>query len=290
MFKGSIPALVTPFKDGKIDSDALAALIERQTAAGAGGVVAVGTTGESATVSHEEHEQVIVEAIAAARGRIPVIAGAGSNSTAEAVSLTRHAANSGADAVLSVAPYYNKPSQEGLYQHFKAVHDAADIPVILYNVPGRTVVEIGVETVLRLAELPRIVGLKDATPDLTRPLQMSEAAAAGFALLSGEDDTALAYNAHGGVGCISVTANVAPELFARMQAATWAGDFAQARRLQTMMTPLHKALFLEPNPAPTKYALSLLGLCRNELRSPIFPIAPDTEAAVRDAMTRAELL
>ncbi len=290
MFKGSLPALVTPFRDGRIDSDALVGLIERQVAEGAGGVVAVGTTGESPTLSHEEHEQVVTEAIAAARGRIPVIAGAGSNSTEEAIRLARHAASAGADAILSVVPYYNKPSQDGLYRHFEAIHDAAEIPIILYNVPSRTVAELSVETVLRLAELPRIVGVKDASPDLTRPLRMASAAAQGFTLLSGEDGTALGYNAHGGVGCISVTANVAPKLFAEMQAASLSGDFARARELQIRLTPLHGALFLEPSPGPTKYALSLLGLCRNEVRSPLYPIGEETEAVVRSAMERADLL
>lgn len=290
MFKGSMPALVTPFKSGQVDVEAIGRLVERQIAEGAGGLVAVGTTGESPTLSHQEHEQVVTETVAAAAGRLPVIAGAGSNSTAEAVSLARHAAATGAQAILSVVPYYNKPSQDGLYAHFKAVHDAAEIPVILYNVPGRTVAEISVETALRLAELPRIVGIKDASSDLTRPLRMAAAAEDGFHLLSGEDGTALAYNAHGGVGCISVTANVAPRLFADMQAATLSGDFARARAIQVQLTPLHDALFLEPSPAPTKYALSLLGLCENELRSPIFPVQPETEAAVRAAMAQAELL
>ncbi|MCI4664532.1 MAG: 4-hydroxy-tetrahydrodipicolinate synthase [Neomegalonema sp.] len=290
MFKGSLPALVTPFKDGQIDSDALAALVERQVVEGASGIVAVGTTGESPTLSHEEHERVVTETVAAAKGRVPVIAGAGSNNTVEAVRLAEHAASTGADAILSVVPYYNKPSQQGLYAHFKAIHDAAEIPVILYNVPGRTIAELGVETTLKLAELPRIVGIKDASNDLTRPLQMAEAAAEGFALLSGEDGTALAYNAHGGVGCISVTANVAPKLFAKMQAATLAGDYVEARRLQVQMTPLHTALFLEPNPAPTKYALSLLGLCQEDVRSPLLPVSEPTRAAVREAMALAELL
>lgn len=290
MFRGALPALATPFRDGRVDIDALGELVEQQIAAGVGGLVPVGTTGESPTLAADEHELVVKETVRLAKGRVPVIAGAGSYDTQKAVALAHRAAAVGADAILSVVPYYNKPSQDGLYRHFKAIHDAIETPVVLYNVPGRTVAELGVETTLRLAELPRIVGIKDASNDLTRPLRMAAAAEAGFALLSGEDGTSLAYNVHGGVGCISVTANVAPALCVEMQAACASGDFAKARAVQRRLMPLHDALFLEPSPAPTKYALSLLGLCKNELRSPIFPIREETEAAVRAAMEQAGVI
>ncbi|MEO1328673.1 MAG: 4-hydroxy-tetrahydrodipicolinate synthase [Pseudomonadota bacterium] len=288
--RGSIVALATPFADGALDLKALNELVEWHLAEGTHGFVPVGTTGESPTLSPEEHETVVSAVVKTVAGRASVIAGAGSNSTAEAVRFTRHAAEAGADAALSIVPYYNKPTQAGIYAHFKAVHDAADIPIILYNVPGRTVADSSVETVARLAELPRVIGIKDATADLTRVSLTRLAAGPDFLQLSGEDGTALGFNAHGGRGCISVTANVAPKLCAHLQEATLRGDYAEALALQDRLTPLHKALFLESSPAPTKYALSLLGLCRNELREPLVPATEGCASAVRAAMEHAGLL
>lgn len=290
MIRGSIPALVTPFKDGALDLPALDALIEWHLEEGTHGFVPVGTTGESPTLSHEEHETVVSAVIAAVRGRAPVIAGAGSNNTIEAIRFVQHAQSAGADAALVVAPYYNKPTQEGLYQHYKAIHDASDLPIILYNVPGRTIADIQVETVARLAELPRIVGLKDASADLARPSRTRLLTDSSFIQLSGEDATALAFNSDGGVGCISVTANVAPGLCAKLQEATLEGDFVLARSLQDQLTPLHEALFCEPSPAPAKYALSLLGRAQNEIRSPLLPASSAAQEKVRAAMTHAGLL
>lgn len=290
MIRGSIPALVTPFKDGALDLPALDALIEWHLEEGTHGFVPVGTTGESPTLSHEEHETVVSAVIAAVRGRAPVIAGAGSNNTIEAIRFVQHAQSAGADAALVVAPYYNKPTQEGLYQHYRAIHDASDLPIILYNVPGRTVADIQVETVARLAELPRIVGLKDASADLARPSRTRLLTDSNFIQLSGEDATALAFNSDGGVGCISVTANVAPGLCAQLQEAALEGDFVLARSLQDQLTPLHEALFCEPSPAPAKYALSLLGRVQNEIRSPLLPASPAAQEKIRAAMVHAGLL
>ncbi|MEL6279279.1 MAG: 4-hydroxy-tetrahydrodipicolinate synthase [Pseudomonadota bacterium] len=289
-FQGSIVALVTPFKDGSVDKPALKSLVEWHIAEGTHGIVPVGTTGESPTLSHDEHEEVVAETIEAAGGRIPIIAGTGSNNTVEAIRFTQHAAQAGADAALVVVPYYNKPTQDGLYEHFRAVHDSAEIPIILYNVPGRTVADISVETVARLAKLPRIVGIKDATADLTRPSFTRLEAGADFIQLSGEDGTALGFNAHGGVGAISVTANVAPRLCAEFQEATLKGDYARALELQDRLMPLHKALFAESSPAPTKFALSVLGKCSDEVRAPLLPATPACQTLVRDAMTHAGLL
>lgn len=289
--RGSMPALVTPFaEDGAVDWAALEALVAWHLEEGSSALVPVGTTGESPTLSHEEHEQVVAAVVRQVNGRIPVIAGAGSNNTLEAIRFARHAAEIGADAALSVAPYYNKPSQEGLYQHFKAVHDAADIPIVLYNVPGRTVADLKPETVIRLAELPRIVAIKDASADLSRPALTRLGAGEAFVQLSGEDATAIGFNAHGGVGCISVTANVVPALCAQMQAATLSGDFAAARALNDQLAPLHEAMFCEPSPAPAKYALSLLGKCRPEARLPVTPLTEEGRARVRAAMAHAGLL
>lgn len=287
---GSMPALVTPFADGSVDWDALERLVERQIADGSHGLVPAGTTGETATLSHEEHEEVVARVVAVAKGRVPVIAGAGSNSTAESIRLARHALAVGADAVLTVAPYYNKPTQDGLYAHFKAIHDAVEIPIVLYNVPGRTASDIKVETVARLAKLPRIIGLKDASADLARPSLTRLAAGAAFSQVSGEDATALAFNATGGVGCISVTANVAPALCAALQEATLSGDYAAAMEIQDRLAPLHKALFVEPNPTPAKAALAMMGLCRNELRSPLLPASVACQEEVRAALAHAGLL
>lgn len=288
--KGSMPALITPFKNGAVDEAGYRRLISWQIAEGSHGLVPAGTTGESATLSHEEHNRVIELCVDEAKGRVPVIAGTGSNATDEAIALTKHAKAAGADAVLSVAPYYNRPTQEGLYRHFAAIADAVDIPIVLYNVPGRTGVEISVETVARLSRIANIIGIKDATANLARPSRERLACAPGFRLISGEDATALGYMAHGGHGCISVTANVAPRLCAEFQASCLKGDFATALRYQDKLMPLHAALFIEANPAPVKYALSVVGRCAETVRLPMVPVAEKTRAAVRDAMVHAGLI
>lgn len=290
MFKGSFVALITPFKNGKVDEAAFVKLVEWQIEQGTHGLVPCGTTGESPTLSHQEHKRVVQLCIETARGRVPVIAGAGSNNTVEAIELTAFAKEAGADAVLSVTGYYNKPSQEGIYRHFKAVNDAVDIPIILYNIPGRTIVDISLETMMRLFELKNIVGVKDATANLARVSLQRDAMGPEFCQLSGEDATALGFNAHGGVGCISVTANVAPALCAEFQQATLDGDFRKALEIQDRLLPLHNALFLDPNPAPVKYAASLLGFCENEVRLPLVTASTPTEEKVRDAMKSAGLL
>lgn len=290
MFKGSFVALITPFRDGKVDEDAFAKLIEWQIAEGSHGLVPVGTTGESPTLSHAEHRRVIEICVEVTKKRVPVIAGAGSNNTLEAVELTKFAKAAGADAALSVTGYYNKPTQEGQYQHFKAISDAVDLPIIIYNIPGRTVVDVSVETMVRLAELKNVIGVKDATSNLARTSLQRHLIGREFIQLSGEDATSLGFNAHGGVGSISVTANVAPKLCAEFQTATLAGDFKRALELQDRLMPLHHALFLEPNPAPVKYAASLLGLCGEDLRLPLLPVGEATQTKVRDAMRHAGLL
>ena len=290
MFQGSMPALVTPFKNGSVDVDALKSLVDWQIENGSTGLVPVGTTGESPTLSHEEHEMVVQEVVKAAAGRVPVIAGAGSNNTDEAIRFIRHAESVGADAALVVTPYYNKPTQAGLYAHFKAVHDAANLPIVIYNIPGRSAVDMSVDTMARLAELPRIVGVKDATGDLSRVPKQRMACGKDFVQLSGEDATALGYNAHGGVGCISVTANVAPKLCAEMQAATLAGDYQTALDITDRLMPLHIAIFLEPGLAGAKYGLSLLGRCTNEIRLPMTEVSDGTKVAIKDAMVHAGLL
>lgn len=290
MIQGSIPALVTPFKDGALDIEALRSLVEWQIESGSTGLVAVGTTGESPTLSHEEHETVVEEVVKAANGRVPVIAGTGSNNTAEGIRLTQHAARVGADAALVVTPYYNKPSQEGLYQHFKALHDSADVPILIYNIPGRSAIDMSVETMASLSKLPRIVGVKDATGDLSRVPKQRMACGKDFIQLSGEDATALGFNAHGGTGCISVTANVAPELCARMQAATLGGDYEAALEITDRLMPLHISIFIEPGLAGAKYGLSLLGRCSEEVRLPIVTPSEATRNAIREAMDRAGIL
>ncbi|MDA8585290.1 4-hydroxy-tetrahydrodipicolinate synthase [Rhodobacteraceae bacterium] len=290
MFQGSMPALVTPFRDGALDVDALKSLVEWHIECGASGLVPVGTTGESPTLSHGEHEAVVEEVVKATAGRVPVIAGAGSNNTVEGVRLMQHAEKVGADAALIVTPYYNKPTQEGLYQHFKAMHDAAELPIIIYNIPGRSVVDMSVETMARLAKLPRIVGVKDATGDLARVPQQRLACGKDFVQLSGEDATALGFNAHGGTGCISVTANVAPALCAEMQAATLKGDYGLALEITDRLMPLHIAIFLEPGLIGAKYGLSLLGKCSDDVRLPHVGLTEPTKAAIRDAMSYAGLL
>lgn len=288
--KGSITALITPFKDGKVDEAAFRALVNWQIAEGTQGLVPCGTTGESPTLSHEEHNRVIEICVEEARGRVPVIAGAGSNSTEEAIALTRHAKAVGCDAVLSVTGYYNKPSQEGQYRHFMAIADAVDIPIILYNIPGRAIVQISVETMARLAKHQNIIGVKDATADLMRPSRERIAIGHDWLLLSGEDGTALGYNAHGGAGCISVTANIAPRLCAEFQAACAAGDFAKARQYQDRLMPLHDALFCETSPAPVKYAASLLGKCGDAVRLPLVEASDAARERVKAAMQRVGLI
>jgi 4-hydroxy-tetrahydrodipicolinate synthase len=290
MFRGSIPALVTPFRDGAVDEDALAGLVEWHVAEGSHGLVAVGTTGETPTLSHAEHERCIEIVVETAARRIPVIAGAGSNNTEESISLMRHARSVGADAALVVTPYYNKPSQRGLYSHYQALHDAVELPIIIYNIPGRSIVDMSPATMGELARLPRIVGVKDATGDVSRVSDQRLACGADFVQLSGEDASALGFNAHGGTGCISVVANIAPRLSAEFQEAMLAGDYARALGYQDRMLPLHRAAFAEPNPAPTKYALSLLGKCTDEVRLPMVATEEATRERMRAAMRHAGLL
>ena len=290
-FRGSIPALITPMKNGRVDEAAFRKLIAWQIAEGSHGIVPVGTTGESPTLNEAEHKRVIEIAIDEAKGKVPVIAGTGSNSTEEALEYTQHAKQAGADAALIVVPYYNKPTQDGLYAHFKTIADAVDIPIFVYNVPGRTVTNITVETLARLAKDCRnIIGTKDASADLTRPSRQRLASGTDFIQLSGEDGTALAFNAHGGKGCISVTANVAPRLCAEFQDATLSGNYAKALTLQDRLMPLHTALFVETSPAPVKYAVSLLGLCEADVRLPLAPLTEPTRKQVRAAMVHAGLL
>ena len=288
--KGSNPALITPFKNGSVDEAAFRRLISWQIAEGSLGLVPAGTTGESATLSHDEHNRVVEICVDEAKGRVPVIAGAGSNSTVEAIALTQHAKDAGADAVLSVAPYYNRPTQEGLYRHFAAIADAVDIPIVLYNVPTRSAVEISVETIARLSRVANIIGIKDATANLARPSRERLACAPGFRLLSGEDGTALGYMAHGGHGCISVTANVAPKLCADFQNACMQGAFETALAIQDRLMALHDAMFCEASPAPVKYAASLLGMSSDEVRLPLVAATEPARARIREAMVSAGLI
>ena len=290
MFKGSIPALLTPFKNGELDVETLKKLVEWHIAEGSSGIVSVGTTGESPTLSHDEHERVVEEVVKAAAVRIPVIAGAGSNNTVEGIRLIRHAEKVGADAALVVTPYYNKPTQAGMIAHFTALHDACTLPIIIYNIPGRSVVDMSPETMGELAKLPRIVGVKDATGDLSRVPKQRITCGKDFIQLSGEDATALGFNAHGGIGCISVTANVAPRLCAEFQAATLAGDYASALDCQDRLMPLHTAIFLEPGVAGAKYGMSRLGLCSDEVRLPLVGLTDTTKARINAAMRHAGLL
>ncbi|MBW7837467.1 MAG: 4-hydroxy-tetrahydrodipicolinate synthase [Sphingomonadales bacterium] len=291
MFTGSITALITPFRNGKVDEDAFAKLIERQIAEGTNGLVPCGTTGESPTLSHDEHRRVTEICIEVAKKRVPVIAGCGSNSTDEAIGLMEHAQKAGADAALIVTPYYNKPTQEGLYQHFKALHDAVPLPIIIYNIPGRSVVDMTVDTMARLNnDLPRIIGVKDATGDVARATRQRRACGPDFLMLSGEDITALGFNAHGGRGCISVTSNVAPKLCAEFQAATLKGDFAKALQLQDKLAVLHDAMFVETSPGPVKYAASLLGLCAPDMRLPMAPVSERTREVVKSTLHAVGLL
>jgi len=290
MFKGSMPALVTPFKNGAVDLDTLKKLVEWHIDHGSHGLVPVGTTGESPTLTYEEHELVVAEVVKAAAGRIPVIAGAGSNNTTESMHFMRHAKEVGAAAALVVTPYYNKPTQDGLYAHFKTLHDAVDLPIVIYNIPGRSVVDMTPATMGALAQLPRIVGVKDATGDLARVCAQRITCGKDFLQISGEDATAHGFNAQGGVGCISVTANVAPALCAQLQNATLAGDFKTALEIQDRLMPLHQAIFTEPGLVGVKYAMSLLDLCSAEVRLPLTPLTDGTKEKVKAAMRHAGLL
>ena len=289
MLRGSMPALVTPFKDGQVDLDTLKKLVDWHIEQGSNGLVPVGTTGESPTLSHAEHDLVVETVIKQAAGRVPVVAGAGSNSTAEAVRLVTAAKNAGADAALVVTPYYNKPTQRGLIAHFEACAEVG-LPIVIYNIPGRSIVDMTPETMGQLAKHPMIIGVKDATGDLSRVPQTRITCGTDFNQLSGEDATALGFNAHGGVGCISVTANVAPKLCSDFQAATLAGDYATALTLLDKLMPLHIAIFAEPGLVGAKYAMSLLYLCSDEVRLPLTPLSDGTKAQIRDAMVHAGLL
>ena len=289
-FRGSFTALVTPFKNGSVDEGAFRGLVDWQIAEGTDGLVPVGTTGESPTLSHDEHKRVVEWCIEQASKKVPVVAGAGSNSTNEAIELAQHAEKAGADAVLVVTPYYNKPTQEGLYQHFKAINDAIGIPIIIYNIPPRSVIDMSVETMARLFELKNIAGVKDATAKIDRISMQRHAMGPEFNQLSGEDGTALGFMAHGGHGCISVTSNVAPRLCAEFQGACLKGDYAAALSIQDKLMPLHHSLFVETNPAPAKYALSVLGKCDETVRLPMVPVSDKTRTAVRNAMVHAGLI
>ena len=290
MFQGSLTALITPFNNGSVDVAAFKSLVDWQIAEGTEGLVPCGTTGESPTLSHEEHMKVTELCIETAKGRVPVIAGAGSNSTAEAVALAKHAQKAGADGVLVVTPYYNKPTQEGMYQHFKAINDAIDIPIIIYNIPPRSVIDMQVGTMARLAELKNIKGVKDATSDLARPILTRNACGKGFIQLSGEDGTALPFLAAGGVGCISVTSNIAPRLCATMHKAWRDGDVNRAQEIQYKLMPLHTALFCETSPGPVKYGASLMGKCEATTRLPLTEIAEASKDRVRAAMVQVGLI
>jgi len=290
LFRGAIPALVTPFRDGAFDEPAFRALVERQIRGGVRGLVPVGTTGETATLSHDEHRRVVELCVEVSAGRVPVIAGAGSNATDEAIELVQHAKSVGADAVLVVAPYYNRPSQEGIYRHFAAIDAAVQLPIVLYNVPSRCGVDMSNDTVARLARLPNVVGIKDATGDMSRPSVMRRECGEDFVLLSGDDASALGYAAHGGHGSISVTANVAPEAVSALMDAAAAGDFATALRLQDSLIDLHRVLFFDASPAPTKFALAQLGLCTEDVRLPISPCSDAVRPQVLAAMRHAGVL
>ncbi|MFT0892638.1 4-hydroxy-tetrahydrodipicolinate synthase [Pseudochelatococcus sp. G4_1912] len=289
-FKGSYTALVTPFRNGSLDEEAFRALVAWQIENGTDGLVPVGTTGESPTLSHEEHKQVVAWTIEEAKGRIPVIAGAGSNSTAEAIELARHAEQVGADGVLVVTPYYNKPTQEGLYQHYKAINDAVGIPIIIYNIPPRSVIDMSVETMARLYELRNIVGVKDATANIARVSLQRQAMGPDFVQFSGEDVTALGFVAHGGHGCISVTSNIAPRLCSDLLRAALNGEFSTALELQDRLLPLHMSMFLETNPSPVKHALALMGRMRDDVRLPMVPVCEATSAKLKAALVHAGLI
>ncbi len=290
MIQGSIPALVTPFKNGELDLDTLKKLVDWQIEQGSTGLVPVGTTGESPTLSHEEHEAVVEAVVKFAAGRVPVIAGAGSNNTVEGIRLIQHAERVGADAALVVTPYYNKPTQAGMIAHYTALHDCCTLPIVIYNIPGRSVVDMQPETMGKLAQLPRIIGVKDATGKIERVSMQRASCGPDFIQLSGEDATALGFNAHGGTGCISVTANVAPKLCAEFQQATLAGDYRKALEYQDRLMPLHEAIFIEPGLAGAKYGLSLLGRCSDEVRLPLVGLTDGTKAKIKAAMEHAGIL
>lgn len=291
MFKGSITAMITPFANGAVDEDAFRKFVDFQIDNGTHGLVPCGTTGESPTLSHEEHRRVVELCIEQAAGRVPIIAGTGSNNTAEAISLTIHAKEAGADAALIVTPYYNKPTQEGMYRHFAAIAEKADgLPIILYNIPGRSIVDMSVETMGRLSKIANIVGVKDATADLCRPIRTRLALGADFCQLSGEDATVLPFMIQGGVGCISVSSNIAPALCADLHTAWQAGNLAEAQRINELLIPLHDAMFCEPSPGPAKYAASLLGLCLPDTRLPLCEITDAAKARVKAALTHVGLL
>lgn len=290
MFKGSITALITPFKGGKVDENAYEAIIEHQIAAGTSGLVPVGTTGESPTLSHDEHKRVVEICIKIAAGRVFVIAGTGSNNTDEAIDFTKHAHSAGANAALVVTPYYNKPNQRGLYAHFKAIAECADIPIVIYNIPGRCVIDMSPETMAELFKIPNIVGVKDATGDLARVSAQRAAMGPEFIQLSGEDATAVAFNANGGVGCIGVTANIAPKLCAEMQDACTIGNFTKALEIQDRLMPLHGAIFCDSNPVPVKYAANRLGLCEPDIRLPLVELNDECKMKVDQALKGLDLI
>jgi 4-hydroxy-tetrahydrodipicolinate synthase len=290
MLKGSIPALITPFHNGQVDIETLKKLVEWHISQGSHGLVPVGTTGESPTLSHEEHEMVVSEVVETVAGRIPVVAGAGSNNTVEALRFITHAKSVGANAALVVTPYYNKPTQDGLYAHFKMLHDECDLPIVIYNIPGRSVVDMTPQTMGELAKLPRIIAVKDATGDLARVCDQRATCGKDFIQISGEDATAHGFNAQGGVGCISVTANVAPALSSALQNACLADDYATALEVQDRLMPLHKAIFTEPGLVGVKFAMSELGLCRDEVRLPLTPLTEGTKSLVRSALQHAGLV
>ena len=290
MFRGSITALITPFKKDVIDEKAFQDFVDWQINEGSHGLVPCGTTGESPTLSHDEHNRVVELTVEVAKGRVPVIAGAGSNSTAEAIQLTKHAKKAGADAALIVTPYYNKPTQEGMLQHYLAIANAVDLPLIIYNIPGRSVIDMSIETMAKLAKHKNIVGVKDATNDLMRPLRSRLEFGDEFCQLSGEDGTAVPFLAQGGRGCISVTANVAPRLCAQLQDAWHLGSYDDVFRIRDILAPVHDAMFVETNPAPVKFAASLLGKCDADVRLPLVPLTPKSKARVEEAMRGAGLL
>jgi 4-hydroxy-tetrahydrodipicolinate synthase len=289
-FTGSITALVTPFRNDSLDEEALRRHVERQIVEGTHGLVPVGTTGESPTLSHEEHKTVVAICVDQAKGRVPIIAGAGSNATDEAIDFAHHAEKTGADALLVVTPYYNKPSQEGMYRHFRAISESCGLPLILYNIPPRSVVDLSIDTMARLYELKTVIGVKDATANLARVALQRQKLGPDFLQLSGEDITAVGFNAMGGRGCISVSSNVAPSLCARLQEATLTGDYETALALQDRLTPLHNVMFSEPNPAPAKYGLSRLGLMQEDVRLPLVPMSEESKTAFRKVMMQLDLL
>tara|TARA_B100000927_G_scaffold181065_1_gene145836 strand:- start:411 stop:1283 length:873 start_codon:yes stop_codon:yes gene_type:complete len=290
MFKGSLPAVITPFIDDEVDYDSLAKILNFSIDNGSNGLVPCGTTGESPTLSHEEHKKIIEETIRIADKRVPVIAGTGSNNTLEAVEFTAHAENSGADAALIVTPYYNKPTQSGMYEHFKIIADKTNIPIIIYNIPGRSIVDMTIETMIELSKIEKIIGVKDATNDLFRPLLTRKKMQNDFCYLSGEDGTALAYLAQGGHGCISVTANVAPKLCSELHSAWQDGNISKAQEINLKLSSLHNALFVESSPGPVKYAASLLGLCNKKTRLPLSDIKDDTKILVKNCLEELQLL